>query len=149
MLAGLQAGIDHVTGILRDVHALVRGFRPPILDEHGLEAALSAVVASSPLHVTVRNESASRLPEQVETIVYFLVAEALTNAAKHAGARRAEIDIDWHNGVVRAWARDDGTRGATVTPGGGLPGLTHRVHSINGTRQLTSPTTLLAELPCA
>ncbi|MCU1453050.1 MAG: histidine kinase [Acidimicrobiales bacterium] len=135
---------------LRD---LVRGIHPSVLSELGLDAALSALAARCPVPVVVRSRVASRLPPPIESAAYFLVAEALTNVAKHAHADAAHVRLHERAGVLVVEVGDDGWGGAAFTTGGGLAGLQDRVAAVEGHLRVASPrggpTLLVAELPLA
>ena len=137
---------------LEELRGLVRGIHPVILEDRGLDAALSAVVARSPVPVELQIEVRHRPPSPVESTAYFVVAEALTNVARHAEATRAWVAIVRVGDKLIVEIRDDGTGGAHERGGTGLRGLRDRVASIGGTMQVISPeggpTTLLVELPC-
>jgi signal transduction histidine kinase len=137
-------------GELRD---LVRGSAPAILLDRGLVAALGSVAGRCPVPTIVESGLApgERQPHAVERAAYFVVAEALTNVAKHASASRCEIRCRSERDrlIVEVW--DDGKGGATVAPGGGLAGLRDRVEALDGQLRIDSPaggpTLLHAELP--
>jgi signal transduction histidine kinase len=136
---------------LRD---LVRGIHPAVLADRGLDAALSSLAARSPVPVDVTVDVSDRPPGPIETVAYFVVAEALTNVAKHARARSAVVRVIRRDDVLVVEVTDDGIGGAAVgAGGGGLAGLQDRVRAVEGTLRVASPpggpTTLLAELPCA
>jgi signal transduction histidine kinase len=141
--------LDEALGELR---RLVRGIHPPILTDRGLHAALAALAGDCPFPVELRGDPAARYPPAVESAAYFVVAEALTNAAKHAGATTATIDITHAGDVVRVTVTDTGRGGADLA-GPGLDGLRRRVEALDGDFTVTSPaggpTVLRAELPCA
>jgi signal transduction histidine kinase len=136
-----------------DLRNLVRGIHPSVLDERGLDAALSALVASCSVPVAV-DVSLPRRPDQaVETTAYYVVAEAVTNISKHSAASRAAVRIGYAGGALRVAVEDDGRGGARLDPGGGLAGLAARVASLDGTFELSSPaggpTRVEAVIPCA
>jgi signal transduction histidine kinase len=136
-------------GELRD---LARGIRPALLAERGLSEAISALAARTPLPTTVEADLDGRLPAHVELAAYFTVAEALTNAVKHAEARSARVHL-WRDGErLRIEVRDDG-RGGADADGHGLDGLSKRLAALDGTLAIASPrggpTVLYAEVPCA
>jgi signal transduction histidine kinase len=138
---------------IEDLRSLVRGIHPSVLDERGLDAAFSALVASCAVPVRV-DVSLSKRPDQaVEAVAYFVVAEAITNLTKHSGATSASVVITESGGMLRVLVVDDGDGGATVEPGGGLAGLAARVAAIDGTFRVTSPpggpTHVEAVIPCA
>jgi signal transduction histidine kinase len=92
-----------------------------------------------------------RLPDQVEVAAYYVVSEALTNAAKHAQASVVYVELDAHDATVQLAIRDDGIGGADPGQGSGLVGLSDRIEALGGTLEVTSPigsgTTLLIEIP--
>jgi signal transduction histidine kinase len=137
---------------IAELRDLVRGIHPAVLTDRGLDAALSAVAARSPVPVEVDVELPVRPPPAVETTAYYVAAEALTNVAKHARASRASIRIRQADDVVVVEVGDDGRGGAQIGDAGGLAGLRDRVLGIEGTLRVASPpggpTMLVAELPC-
>lgn len=137
---------------LREIRDLVRGIHPAILDDRGLDAALSAVVARCSFPVDLRVELTERLPSAVESTAYFVVSEALTNVERHAAATHAEVTIVRRGDRLIVEVRDDGHGGADPAQGSGLAGLAERAAAMGGTLDLLSPpggpTTLLVELPC-
>jgi signal transduction histidine kinase len=137
---------------LQELRDLARGIRPPILTDRGLGAAIDALVARSPVPVTVSVDVSTRPPDAVETAAYFVVAEALANAIKHADATRVEITVARSDGRLLAQVVDDG-RGGADPEGYGLTGLSQRVRALDGSLRVASPpggpTTVRAELPCA
>jgi signal transduction histidine kinase len=136
---------------LTELRNLVRGVHPPVLSDRGLDAALSGLAALSPVPVTVRVDLPERPPASVEAIAYFVVAEALTNVAKHAKASRALVTVTRSGDLLNVAISDDGIGGASVT-GQGLSGLAARVAGIDGRLLVTSPdggpTVIEAVLPC-
>jgi signal transduction histidine kinase len=138
---------------LEELRALSRGIAPPILADRGLRAAVTALAARSTVPAEVdAGPLAGQLDAAVETAAYFVVAEALTNVAKHSGARRCVIGLRRGDGALRAWVTDDGAGGAALGKGHGLQGLDDRVRAAGGRLLVTSPpggpTTITAELPC-
>jgi len=138
---------------LRDLRDLVRGFHPAILEDRGLDAALSAVVARSPVPVTLNIDVEPRPPASVESTAYFVISEAITNVATHSRASEAWVTINRRGDRLVVEVRDNGAGGAAPERGTGLRGLHDRVNALDGTMHLLSPpggpTTLLVELPCA
>jgi signal transduction histidine kinase len=136
-------------GELRD---LARGIRPALLAERGLGEAIGALAARTPLPTQVDVDLDERLPAPVELAAYFTVAEALTNAVKHAQAHAAKVRVWREDGRVRIEVRDDGHGGADPA-GHGLDGLHKRLAALDGTLAIASPrggpTVLYAEVPCA
>jgi signal transduction histidine kinase len=136
---------------LTELRNLVRGVHPPVLSDRGLDAALSGLAALSPVPVTVRVDLPKRPPASVEAIAYFVVAEALTNVAKHAKASRALVAVTRSGDLLNVAVSDDGIGGASLA-GQGLSGLAARVAGIDGRLLVTSPdggpTEIEAVLPC-
>jgi signal transduction histidine kinase len=138
---------------LAELRRLVRGIHPPILTDRGLAAALTALAGDAPLTVVVRADNVGALPPAVESAAYFVVAETLANAIKHAEADECVVDIIRRpGGMLSVQIRDDG-RGGADPDGSGLDGLRRRVEALDGRMQITSPpggpTVVHAELPCA
>ncbi len=123
---------------LSELRSLVRGVHPPVLSDRGLDAALSGLAALSPVPVTVQATVPERCPPSVEAIAYFVVAESLTNVAKHARASRAEVTVTRQGGALLVRVFDDGVGGADPR-GQGLSGLADRVAGIDGQLSVTSP----------
>jgi signal transduction histidine kinase len=138
---------------IQDLRGLVRGIHPSVLDERGLDAALSALVASCAVPVRVEVRLSQRPDQAREAVAYFVAAEAITNVTKHSGATHAAVMITESGGLLRVLVEDDGQGGARVEPGGGLAGLAARVTAVDGTFTVTSPpggpTHVEAVVPCA
>jgi signal transduction histidine kinase len=134
---------------LRD---LARGIYPAVLGDRGLDAALSALAARSPVPVAVEVDVTPRPPTAVESTAYFIVAEALTNLAKHSAADAARILVRRNGNSVTVQISDNGRGGAELRHGGGLAGLADRAATIDGVMTVFSPaggpTVVTAELPC-
>jgi signal transduction histidine kinase len=145
--ASAEAG--NALAALRD---LVRGIHPQVLTDHGLAAAVAELADRSPLRVTV-DLPAQRLPAPVESAAYFVTAEALTNAVKHASATTVAVTGRVDGGTLVVEITDDGLGGADPSAGTGLAGLGERVAALSGTLHLTSPlggpTVLRLEVPCS
>lgn len=137
---------------IAEIRDLTRGLHPPVLTDRGLDAAISAVAARSPVPVRVKVEVDPRPSLTVESIAYFVVTEALTNVAKHATAAHAWVTITRVGGILKIEVRDDGQGGANATRGSGIRGLADRVAGVDGHLTLVSPigrgTVLIAEVPC-
>jgi signal transduction histidine kinase len=148
LLAEARHGAGEALEELRD---LARGIHPPILTDRGLEAAVAALAARSPVPVTLSVDIPKRPPAAVETAAYFTVSEALANAIKHADPERVDIRIQTADGVLVAEIVDDGDGGADSS-GRGLNGLKQRAEALDGSLSVNSPaggpTTVRAELPC-
>jgi signal transduction histidine kinase len=144
-----RAGVGEALQELRD---LVRGIHPPLLTDRGLEAAIPELAERSALPATAKVEVPERPPAAVETAAYFVAAEALANAGKHAGATRVVIDVLLAGGVLDVQVADNGAGGADAR-GAGLTGLRRRVEALDGTLVVSSPpggpTIVHARLPCA
>lgn len=137
---------------LEDLRGVVRGIHPSVLDELGLDAALSGLVAGCPVPVRVDVSLGSRPDRTQEAIAYFVAAEAITNITRHSGAAKASVTINDVTGCLRVIVDDDGRGGAAIKPGRGLAGLAARVAATDGTLTLTSPpggpTRIEAVIPC-
>ena len=156
--------LDAAAGLVDQAHAqakealvelrnLVRGVHPPVLTERGLDAALSGLAALCPVPVEVHVDVPVRPKSSVEAVAYFMVAEALTNVAKHSRASHAKVVVEGHGypGTLTVMISDDGVGGADVhSPG--LSGLADRVSGVDGRLSVESPsggpTIIAAELPC-
>jgi signal transduction histidine kinase len=136
---------------LTELRELIRGVHPKVLTDRGLEAAVGEMAATSPIPVDVVVRLPDRLPTTVEVTAYFVVVEALTNVAKHAGAQRAVVAAEISGGHLALEIRDDGCGGADPCRGSGLIGLADRVAAVDGTVAISSPrggpTLLRVEIP--
>lgn len=132
---------DQARQALAELRDLVRGIAPSILLDRGLVAALAALAGRSPVPTVVASELAEgeRLPDAVERAAYFVVAEAVANGAKHAGATHGEIRVRREPAGLVVEVEDDGPGGATLVPGGGLAGLAGRVEALDGRLEVDSP----------
>ena len=156
--------VDAAAGLVDQAHAqakealtelrnLVRGVHPPVLTERGLDAALSGLAALCPVPVEVHVDVPVRPKSSVEAVAYFMVAEALTNVAKHSRARHAKVVVEGHGypGTLTVMVSDDGIGGADLNSPG-LRGLADRVSGVDGRLSVESPsggpTIIAAELPC-
>jgi GAF domain-containing protein len=143
--------VDGLTDALDDLREIALGIHPAGLSEDGLMPALKRLVARTPLRVNVDVQADGRFPEPVEVAAYYIVSEALTNAAKYAEAPVVDVAVAADDGALRVEVRDDGRGGADPAAGSGLLGLRDRVEAIGGTMRLTSPpgagTSLRVELP--
>jgi signal transduction histidine kinase len=137
--------------VLTDLRELSRGIHPANLTEGGLGPALRNLARRSPVPVQLQLGMEGRLPERVEVAAYYVVAEALTNVARHANASLVQVELDTDDGLVRLDIRDDGVGGADPSRGSGLIGLRDRVEATGGTLGVESHpgqgTSLLVELP--
>jgi signal transduction histidine kinase len=136
-----------------ELRNLARGIHPAVLTDRGLDAALSSLAARSAVPVRLDVRLGRRPPASAEATAYFIVAEALTNAARHGRASHVDVRVRLDNGMLHVEVEDDGVGGASTTDGGGLAGLADRASSVEGTLIVSSPpggpTVVSAELPCA
>ena len=142
-----ESVFDHVREISQGIH-------PAILSEQGLTPALRALARRSAVPVELDLRTGRRLPGQVEVAAYYVVSEALANAAKHARASAVHVELDVPDvpdATLRLAIRDDGIGGADPAKGSGLTGLHDRIEAVGGTLDVTSPaeggTTLLIKIP--
>jgi signal transduction histidine kinase len=142
---------DGLVAALNDLREISRGIHPALLAQGGLGSALKALARRSPLPVALDVNLDGRLPDSVEVAAYYVVAEALTNAAKHARPAAIWVATDVADGRLRLTVRDDGIGGADPAHGSGLTGLTDRVRALGGTITVHSPpgegTTMQVWLP--
>ena len=134
----LDQAIEQLELGLAELRELARGIHPGQLKEHGLRHALERLAAGSPLSVET-DVLEERLPESVETALYFMVAEALTNVAKHAHATSARVGVSVDDGIATAVVADDGCGGASADGDSGLRGLADRLDAIGGSLEVESP----------
>lgn len=136
-----------------ELRQLARGIHTSVLDDRGLDAAISALAARSPIPVEVDARLDRRCSRDAETAVYFAIAESITNAQKHARADRIRVQLRSRDHGLWARIEDDGIGGAERQPGGGIDGLAHRIAAAGGTLTLTSPaggpTAIEVDVPCA
>jgi signal transduction histidine kinase len=135
-----------------ELRELARGIHPALLTDGGIEPAIRGLVRRSAVPALLLSAPSERYSAEVEATAYFVVAEALTNAARHANATLVEIAVTTTDGALCVEVRDDGIGGADRM-GGGLRGLGDRVAVLDGTFEVSSPpqvgTTVKAVLPCA
>jgi signal transduction histidine kinase len=143
---------DEAKLALAELRELVRGLHPAVLHDRGLDAALSGIAARSPVPARLTVELGARPSAAVEAVAYFVVAEALSNVAKHSRAGTVWISVQNREEMLYLQIRDDGVGGADPSLGTGLRGLAQRVGSVDGSWHLSSPaggpTVLTVELPC-
>jgi signal transduction histidine kinase len=148
----VAAAHEEAVAAVTALREFVRGLHPAVLNDRGLDAAISGVAARAPIPVRVTVDVEPRCSSTIEAIAYFTVSEALTNVAKHASASRAEVVLRRAGDRLSIVVSDDGHGGATVEPGGGLSGLAQRAAAVDGTMAVLSPpsgpTTVTVELPC-
>ncbi|WP_405425586.1 histidine kinase [Micromonospora sp. NBC_00617] len=148
----LAVAHDQARGLMVMLRQLVHGIRPQSLTDLGLAGAVRELADAAPVAVTVHADVDGALPEIVETTAYFVVSEALSNVARHAGATRAEVRLSRAGGDLVVEVSDDGRGGADPARGSGLTGLADRVAAADGRLLLASPpggpTLVRVELPC-
>jgi signal transduction histidine kinase len=153
----LEGELAHVAdGLARlqeELREIARGIHPAILAEGGVERALKTLARRSSVPVELDVRARGRLPERIEVATYYIAAEALTNAAKHADASVVRVAVEASEGVLRLSISDDGGGGADPTRGSGLVGLKDRVQTLGGTIAVQSPpgvgTSVQVDLPLA
>jgi signal transduction histidine kinase len=147
-LAVARAELD---AALEELRELARGIHPSILVDRGLEPALTALAGRATAPVELDLDSCGNLPLSVQTTAYFVVAEALTNAAKHADSDRTEVRVAVRDGHAIVEVRDEGSGGVDPARGSGVSGLADRVSALGGTFEIESPvgvgTTIRARIP--
>jgi signal transduction histidine kinase len=143
---------DEAVQALAELRQFVRGLHPAVLNDRGLDAALSGIAARAPLPVRLRVDVTPRCSPSIEAVAYFVVSESLTNVARHARARRAEVTVERRGDRLRIVVGDDGVGGASEDGGSGLRGLAQRAAAVDGTMTIDSPpggpTRITVELPC-
>jgi signal transduction histidine kinase len=150
--AAIEQAHDEAKQALAELRDLVRGLHPAVLDDRGLDAALSGIAARSPVPVRLRVSVPDRPSRTIEAVAYFVVSEALANVAKHAKADRADVDVSRKGDMLHLAIRDTGRGGADPNAGTGLRGLAQRIGSVDGSLRIDSPaggpTQIIVELPC-
>jgi PAS domain S-box-containing protein len=147
----LLGAVEELALALDELRELARGIHPAVLTEHGLDRALEALAYRAPLPVEITSAPGGRLPAALEAAAYYLVAEAMTNAAKYANASVVTVSVDRtpHHAVVEI--ADDGCGGADPAGGSGLRGLADRIEALHGRLEVSSPpgagTRITAMLP--
>jgi signal transduction histidine kinase len=155
-LTGVRAQVSQVargfTDVLDELREISRGIHPAILSEGGVAPALRTLARRSTVPVELDVRCDRRLTEGVELAAYYIVSEALTNAAKHAHASLVCVELEAGDAIVHLSIRDDGVGGAAPGHGSGLVGLIDRVKAVDGTIDIASPagggTSLVVEIPC-
>jgi signal transduction histidine kinase len=150
--AAVATAHDQARQLMADLRELIRGIQPQVLTDLGLPAALDELADQSAVPVTVDAHTDGRLPSQVENTAYFVVAEALTNVAKHSGATQASVSARVRHRTLTVEITDNGHGDADPARGSGLTGLADRVAVVGGRMLLSSPpggpTVLCVEVPC-
>ena len=144
---------EETKAALAELRNLIRGLHPPVLEDRGLDAALSGVAARMPIPVKLTVNVPRRPSPTIEAVAYFVVSEGLTNITKHSQASQAEVFVEQAGDRLHIIITDDGAGGADPDRGTGLAGLARRAESVDGTLDITSPlggpTLLSVDLPCA
>ena len=143
---------EEAKAALAELRDLIRGLHPAVLEDRGLDAALSGVIARIPIPVRLTVDMTRRPAPVVEAVAYFVVSEGLTNVVKHAQASQAEVIVQRAGDRLHVIITDDGVGGADPARGTGLDGLRKRAESVDGTFDISSPpggpTLLTVDLPC-
>ncbi|MFJ6700925.1 sensor histidine kinase [Streptomyces sp. NPDC091272] len=141
-----------LSAVHQELRALIRGLNPPVLADHGLVAAVEDYAARFPIPVTVDLRLPEGLPRKVETTVYYLISEAMTNIARHSGAGKAQVRGRYHSDLLILDITDDGHGGLDTGAGTGVTGLADRVGALDGRIRVSSPvggpTLVHVEVPC-
>jgi signal transduction histidine kinase len=150
----LEAAKHTLRAAIGEMRVIGRGLHPAVLDDRGLDAALSSIVSASPIPIAVDVDLAADLPDDSAATAYYVVSEAVANVLKHAHARSASVRVTDESvdpRVIRITVHDDGCGGAEPTAGTGLAGIRARVEGVDGSMRIDSPpggpTTLVAVLP--
>jgi signal transduction histidine kinase len=147
----LSSVADGLVGVQEELRQMARGIHPALLADAGLAAALKALARRSGIPVELHLSVEQRLPDSVEVAAYYVVSEALANAAKHADASVIHVDVATSLRALRICVRDDGVGGADRSRGSGLVGLKDRVEALRGVITVRSPpgagTSVQAEFP--
>ena len=145
--------VQGLSDVSEELRAISRGIHPAILSKGGLAPALRALACRSAVPVELDVDVPIRLPDRVEVAAYYVVAEALTNTARHAHADEVKISVQAVDGQLNLMISDDGAGGADPSNGSGLTGLVDRVEAVGGHLWVDSPvgvgTSLAASIPCA
>jgi signal transduction histidine kinase len=130
--ATLEEIVAEIEDVLGELQEMARGIHPTVLSRGGLVPALKTLARRSMVPVELELRTEGRLPEPIEVGAYYVVSEALTNAAKHARASSVTVEVEALDGVLRVCVRDDGVGGADLTRGSGLVGLKDRAEALGG-----------------
>jgi len=144
---------EEAKAAVAELRNLIRGLHPPVLEDRGLDAALSGVAARMPVPVRLTVNVPRRPAPTIEAVAYFVVSEGLANITKHAHASQADVFVQQDGDRLHIIVTDDGVGGADPARGTGLAGLARRAESVDGTFEISSPpggpTLLTVDLPCA
>ena len=148
----IAAAHEEAKQALVELRGFVRGLHPAVLNDRGLDAALSGIAARAPIPVDLRVDVQRRPSATIEAVAYFVVSEALTNVVRHASASRAGVTVERIGDRLRVVVSDDGRGGVLPDSGSGLRGLAQRAASVDGTLRIDSPpgrgTMIEVDLPC-
>ena len=149
----LAATASGLAEALEDLQEISRGIHPAILSSGGLAVALRALARRAAIPVELEVDVPPQLPESIEVAIYYVVSEALTNAAKHGGVSQVRVELRAQQSVIHLTIADDGAGGADPSKGSGLIGLQDRIEALGGTVEITSRrgagTALQIEIPLA
>ncbi|HTQ93414.1 MAG TPA: histidine kinase [Streptosporangiaceae bacterium] len=144
---------EEAKAALAELRNMIRGLHPPVLEDRGLDAALSGIAARMPIPVRLTVNVPRRPAPTIEAVAYFVVSEGLTNVTKHARATQADVFVQQDGDRLHIIVTDDGVGGADPARGTGLAGLARRAESVDGILEIASPpggpTLLTVDLPCA
>jgi signal transduction histidine kinase len=147
----LSRAMHELAGLHDELREISRGLHPAILSQAGLVPAMNSLARRAALPVKLNVDVPGRLPEPVEVAAYYVVSEALANAAKHSGATTIHVDVAAHDDLLHVGILDNGAGGAIEADGSGIVGLRDRVEALGGTMLLVSPpgegTAIRVELP--
>jgi len=153
LVGDLDGAADQLKQALSELRDLAQGIHPAVLSRAGIGPALRILAEVSPIPVEIKDTPSERFSEDVEAAVYFVVSEALANAAKHSGAKRVDVSVRREGASLFVDVQDDGAGGATPAGGSGLLGMADRVAVLGGMVTVASPrgsgTVVHAEIPCA
>ncbi len=148
----IAAAHEEAKAALAELRDLIRGLHPAVLEDRGLDAALSGIAARSPIPVRLTVDLPRRPAPVIEAVAYFVVSEGLSNIAKHAQATEAAVFVQRAADRLHVIVTDDGVGGADPARGTGLAGLARRAASVDGIFEIDSPpggpTLLTVDLPC-
>jgi signal transduction histidine kinase len=151
--AAIADAHEEAKAALAELRDLIRGLHPAVLEDRGLDAALSGVAARMPIPVRLTVDLPRRPAPVIEAVAYFVVSEGLSNVVKHAQASQAEVFVQRAGDRLHVIVTDDGIGGADPVRGTGLAGLAKRASSVDGAFEVSSPiggpTMLSVDLPCA
>jgi signal transduction histidine kinase len=144
---------EEAKAALAELRNMIRGLHPPVLENRGLDAALSGIAARMLIPVRLTVNVPRRPAPTIEAVAYFVVSEGLTNITKHARATQADVFVQQDGDRLHIIVTDDGVGGADPARGTGLAGLARRAESVDGILEIASPpggpTLLTVDLPCA